>query len=242
MKVLSYGGGVQTVTLLRLAIEGRLERPDLVIFADTQREPEGVYATVDRERAVCEAAGIPFREVSHGDLGDWRRNGSIHVPIFTKPGDGQLMRTCTDRFKIQPIRKYLRSVGAKDVEMWLGMTVDEIQRVKPSRVGWIKNRYPFIEMEWTRGDCEAYLNRHWIAVAKSACYFCPMRSDASWRAMEPPDLARAVEYDESIRDARPRFKSYVNRHRVPLADRPFAIDGPGLFDAEDDECEGFCFV
>jgi hypothetical protein len=40
VKVLSYGGGIQTVTLLRLAIEGKIERPDLVIFADTQRDAE----------------------------------------------------------------------------------------------------------------------------------------------------------------------------------------------------------
>ena len=35
IKVLSLGAGVQSSTVLRLAIHGEIERPDHVVFADT---------------------------------------------------------------------------------------------------------------------------------------------------------------------------------------------------------------
>lgn len=37
--IVSYGGGTQTRAMLYWILEGRIKRPHLIVFADTQREP-----------------------------------------------------------------------------------------------------------------------------------------------------------------------------------------------------------
>jgi hypothetical protein len=274
VKVQSFGGGVQSVAMLRMAIAGDIERPDLVIFGDTMAEPSGVYETIERERANAEANGIPFVTVAWDNLAA-PRSGLLYAPLYTVntepywkppragcapcedcdwqgipatlgywilPGEkfGQLLRSCTDKFKIAPIRRHLRSLGATKAELWLGMTTDESVRVKPSPLKWITHRWPLIEKSLSRGDCEAYLSRLGLRVAKSACVFCPYRSDASWLQVKANahDWEAAIAYDESIRDKRPGFKTYVHSSRKPLKEVVLKNDGaPSLFM---DECFGVC--
>lgn len=248
-RVLSYGAGVQTVAMARLVLAGQLPRPDLVIFADTQNEPRAVYETVARERAACEEHGLEFMVLTGADLADWRGNGSIHTPLYTvnlETGEqGQLYRTCTDRFKIQPIRQELRRRGWDEVDLWLGITVDEVHRAKHSQVQWITNCYPFLELNFRRGECERFLELIAVPASKSACVFCPYRSPYGWSVIRsnPEDWAKAVAYDESIRHARPGFLSFVHSDCKPLAE---AVPDPSrqttLFGAilGDQECGGFC--
>ena len=243
MQVQSFGGGVQSVALLRMAIAGHIEKPDLVVFADTGAEPQHVYEVIEREAEVCAVAGIEFAKLCFGDLTKWRENGSIHVPLRTEliggKEQGLLFRTCTDRFKIQPIRRELRARGVTSAVLWLGMSVDEIQRVKPSNVGWITNRHPLIEMGLRRHECETFLASIGVSTSKSACVFCPYRSTGSWRTVRdnPTDWAAALAYDESIRDARPGYKCFVHKSYKPLTEAVLENDDPGLFD---DECDGVC--
>ena len=56
--------------MLHLAINGILPPPDLVIFADTQAEPESVYRAVTEDQKYAEEANIPFVVTSSGNLGD----------------------------------------------------------------------------------------------------------------------------------------------------------------------------
>ena len=244
IRVQSFGAGVQSVTLLHMALRNEIERPDLVIFADTKCEPAHVYRVVERDQKACEKAGLPFAVVFRSNLADAPFDeAQVRVPLFTRApnGDiGMLFRTCTDKHKVAPIRQELRRRGVKKAELWLGMTVDEITRVKPSAVGWITNRYPFIELGMRRGDCEAFLDRHGIEAAKSACVFCPYRSATMWRAVKaiPDDWEAAVAYDASIRDVRPGYKCFVHRSCTPLSDA-IIDDEPSLFD---DECLGVCAV
>ena len=241
-RVQSFGGGVQSVAMLRMAIAGEIERPDLVLFGDTMAEPRGVYATVEREFANASAAGIECATVAWDDLSR-PRSGLLYAPLFTLANDGtqgQLLRSCTDRFKIAPIRRELRRRGVTKAELWLGMTTDEIVRVKPSPLKWVTHRWPLIEKNLRRSDCEAYLAQHGIPVTKSACVFCPYRSDAAWLAIKavPEDWAFAVAYDERIRYKRPGYLCFVHSSRKPLKEVILKNDGaPSLFT---DECFGLC--
>jgi 3'-phosphoadenosine 5'-phosphosulfate sulfotransferase (PAPS reductase)/FAD synthetase len=84
--VQSYGAGVQSRALLHMAINGVLPRPDIVIFADTQAEPEAVYQVVKEDKVYAEAAGIRFEIVTNGDLSDltaWG-GGSIYPSVHLK--------------------------------------------------------------------------------------------------------------------------------------------------------------
>jgi hypothetical protein len=254
--VLSFGAGVQSVTILHLALRGEIPRPDFVIFADTQNEPRDVYETVARSAAVCDREHIPFFSVTRGDLGAWRENGSIHTPLYTRNlttgEEGQLFRTCTDRFKLAALKEKCRTLGmghgASPAEMWIGFSLDEISRVGGGEMlpKWISRRFPLLDAGMRRSDCEAFLRTHGIVAAKSACTFCPYRSIEGWslfRQRDPEGFAAALAYDESIRHSRPGHLAYVHKSLIPLSAVP--LPQPNMFDPPEftDSCEtGLCEV
>ena len=56
----------------------------------------------------------------------------------------------------------------------------------------------------TRGDCLTWLEAFGVPheVQKSACVFCPFKSNAEWRRLrdtDPAGWARAVEVDNALR-------------------------------------------
>jgi len=237
-----------------MSVEGLLpRRPDRVVFADTKVEPLAIYEAVLQDMNYAQSHGIPFDVVTGGDLRE-RPSGGVEIPAFTAGLDGKsrgmLRRQCTGKYKIQPIRRHLRSLGLKSVVSWIGITTDEADRMKPSDVRWVVNEWPLIEAGLSREDCAAFLRARGLAVVKSACVFCPYQGAASWARVRrtPVDWARAVEYDQTIRDERPvAGQVFVHRDRVPLAEASVPDLGTmtPLFDPEDmfsDECAGACGV
>lgn len=255
-EIQSYGAGVQSRALLHLCFEGELELPERVVFADTQSEPEFVYQVIEEDKKLCEERGVPFDVVSLGNLGTMSSSGGTYVPAFVVSGDGKGMmrRQCTQAFKQRPIKRHLRSVGyAKangdnPVSLWLGISTDEMSRMRGSGNLWLRHRFPLVELGMSRSDCDEFLRARGLLGAKSACVFCPYRSKAGWVAIKqnPRDWAQAVEYDKAIRDARPDYgKMFVHQSLLPLEEAPIFVDDdeqPGLFEGEPvfDECEGYC--
>jgi 3'-phosphoadenosine 5'-phosphosulfate sulfotransferase (PAPS reductase)/FAD synthetase len=68
LRVLSLGAGVQSSTMLLMACEGLIERPDCAIFADTGWEPGKVYRWLKVLEGHAAAAGIPLHRVAKGNL------------------------------------------------------------------------------------------------------------------------------------------------------------------------------
>jgi hypothetical protein len=73
--------------------------------------------------------------------------------------------------------------------MWVGISLDEFQRMKPSGLKWIENRWPLIEQRITRNDCLAWFAERYPGrrLAKSACVFCPYKRDRDWAEMRDND-------------------------------------------------------
>lgn len=119
LDVLSLGAGVQSTTLALLAVKGLLPRPDVAIMADTGWEPQGVYDHLERLTAELAKARIPVEIVKEGDLraDALDLDKPIKVPAFVKNPDGsqgKQMRSCTDRYKLRPIRASIRErLGAE---------------------------------------------------------------------------------------------------------------------------------
>jgi 3'-phosphoadenosine 5'-phosphosulfate sulfotransferase (PAPS reductase)/FAD synthetase len=67
MRVLSLGGGVQSSTLLLMAVHGELQL-DRAIFADTQWEPAATYEWLETLLPIAERAGIPVDVVTAGNI------------------------------------------------------------------------------------------------------------------------------------------------------------------------------
>jgi hypothetical protein len=254
LRLLSLGAGVQSSTLLLLSIRGELPPLDAAIFADTKYEPEAVYAHLAWLEELARVAGVPIYRVSGGNLrrdtlenqvpgvvGKDRRWASMPFFLDGGAGDdpGMVRRQCTDEYKLRPIRKQVRALAglapgerAGDrvhVEQWVGMSADELSRVRVSPDYWIDLRYPLIfdlRPAWTRADCHAWLQREYPThpVPRSACISCPFHSNAEWRRMrdcDPVSWREAVAFDRAIRKlGGMRADAYLHPSLRPLDEAP----------------------
>jgi hypothetical protein len=266
LRVLSLGAGVQSSTLALMIAEGALPMVDAAIFADTGAEPEGVYRWLEW---LEQRLPFPVYRVMHkqGLLDNIKRSvqgGSFAgAPFYTESntsrGGGTLRRQCTREFKIEPITKKLRAMvglakgeragkGVRVVQ-FIGISLDEVMRMKPSRDAWIRHEWPLVDLRMTRQHClEWMVARGYPMPGKSACTFCPYHNDALWRDMklnDPKSWQQAVVVDEMIRaGVRGTVqKLYLHRSMKPLAQVDFrnAADF-GQLDAFTNECEGLCGV
>jgi hypothetical protein len=257
-RVLSLGAGVQSSALLLMSEAGELPRLDAAVFADTQWEPAEVYEHLDRLTA---AVTIPVHRVTNGSLRADFMAGAVgveadrftRIPVFIRdaagrPGMGR--RDCTRDYKIRPIRREVRRLmteaGASTVEQWVGISLDEIGRMKPSGVQYVTNVYPLVEHRLTRWDCRLWLDRHGWQAPRSACIACPYHSDAEWRRIKADAAAwaDAVETDQAIRHAKAmKGTSYLHSSLTPLADVDLSTaEDHGQLNLFEQECEGMCGV
>jgi hypothetical protein len=242
--------------------------PDCAIFADTLAEPKAVYEWLD---FLEKQLPFPVYRVSAGDLaaqiGAKRPHGAfriVPIPAYVKNADGKmgglLNRSCTRDFKIDPIRKQLRvllnltrkrSPKVPVVTQWMGISLDEARRMKPSRDLWIANRWPLIELRKTRMDCLTWLAaRGYPRPPKSACKFCPYHGNAMWQALPPDEREEANKIDDLLRihpasEYRSKGTLYLHRSGKPLREIDFnelTSKERYLFDGFGQECEGMCGV
>ena len=271
--VISLGAGVQSSTMALMASRGELLdiQVDFAIFADTQDESKKVYDWLDWLEGQL---SFPVYRVTKGRLSEHvlkmrtKKNGAVYsksdVPFYTLGKDGSEgmipFRTCTADFKIQPIIKELRGRcgirrGQKlpTVTSLIGISYDEMQRMKDSRDKWVVNRFPLVELKMRRGDCVSWMLKHgYPEPPRSSCVYCPFHSNKEWRRLqteEPEEFAKAVKFERDLQFAKANndeFKSipFLHNSRKPLDEIDFRSDverGQGLLDFQD-ECDGMCGV
>lgn len=238
--------------------------PDCAIFADTGAEPKAVY---DWLAWLEKQLPFPVYWVSAGNLREeilGAMSGSNRMdarpPFFTLSG-GMLNRQCTQDYKINPIQRKVRElIGLKPrqrgpkqivVEQWIGISMDEAHRMKPSRFTYVRHRWPLTDLAMTRQNCLQWMAQHGYGrPPKSACTFCPYHDDALWRDMkasDPEAFADAVRIDEAIRPGIPGPKRpkgeqwFVHSSRRPLAEVDFrTAEERGQYRLFGNECEGMC--
>ena len=244
-----------------MAAKGEISpMPDCAIFADTQWEPAAVYKQLFW--LVMQQLPFPVYIVSAGNIREdllVRRSARtkqrfVTVPAYLRNGDqdGIGRRECTSHYKVEPINKRLREmlgyeprqrIPADAVELWVGISVDEVIRATLSRTSWQVKRFPLLEARMNRGDCVAWLTRHGYPVpAKSACIGCPFHNDREWRDIKsrPKEWQQAVEVDESIRSAG-ESQQYLHSSRKPLKDVDLStLEDHGQINMFITECEGNC--
>lgn len=264
--VLNYGAGVQSTTMLYLAIAGDIKpRPDAVMFADTGDEPQQVYDQVKRAVAECARVDIPFYIVSqdrrlsdaivaqHEDGSVLAADGGdsyIAIPAFGDRG-GMGRRQCTREFKIEPLDKKCRElmgykpyqrIPAGSCVKWIGISTDEASRMKDSRTKWVVSRWPLIELRMSRRDCVIWLEEHGHPVpSKSSCIFCPYKSRKHWRDIKQDPVAwpKVVQIDRQIN----KIGEYLHRSLKPIDEVDFdSLEDKGQINMFENECEGVCGV
>ena len=267
LTILSLGAGVQSTTMLLMALEGLFDKtPDCAIFADTGYEPKSVYKHLDW--LIEKVKPFPIHIVSVGNIKEDTLAGRLPssregqkkpfntLPTFTldkKGNKGMSRRQCTNEYKLTPIRRKTRELmveaSVKKVEMWIGISYDEsIFRRKNARVKDTVNRWPLVEKKLTRIDCLNWLKTRGVeTVGKSACVCCPFHNDETWRDIQlnsPEEWEAVVEFERNIRNY-PGFTSelFLNRRCIPLDQIDFRSEEEhGQLNMFEMECEGMCGV
>jgi hypothetical protein len=274
--VLSLGAGVQSSTLALMAAKGEVTpMPDFAIFADTQSEPESVYKWLDW---LKKQLPFPVYRVTNGDLkaetlkirtktksiyGDGITYLRTLIPVYGLLKNGEvkpaLGRSCTADFKVAPILKEIRKLcgikrGQKEVTVtqWIGISYDEMQRMKLPSTKWTQHRWVLVEKKMTRSHCKEWLKRNGFPEPpRSACYFCPFHDNDEWRRLktdDPDHFKKAVEFDKTYRKLQNEnpggfnIEVYLHKSCKPLDQVDFSNEedrGQLGFDFQS-ECEGMC--
>lgn len=246
----SFGGGTQSVAIAVLVAQGKLPRPDHIVIADTGRETRATWEYLDahvRRLLAPSEVVIAGHDLSTVDL--YSHKGSLLLPAFTRRNGtvGSLPTYCSSEWKRAVIRRWLRAHGygpKNPVDLWLGMSTDEVHRAKDSVTPWITNRFPLLfDVPLSRAECILLVESAGLPTPpRSACWLCPFRRDREWaelRDERPDEWRKAIEADRAIRERDPHV--YLHRSGVPLDEAVLATPEPGLWD--EDGCNtGFCFV
>ena len=268
--ILSLGAGVQSSTLALMAAAGEVgPMPTAAIFADTQAEPASVYRWLDW---LEKQLPFPVHRVTAGSIIEdvttlrTRRDGQgfyVHsgIPAFVRNpdgSDGMIPRQCTTNFKIEPLRRKVRELagikrGEKEVKVvqWIGISLDEVHRMKPSRDKWQRNRWPLVDAGMKRHDCLRWMEAHGFPKpARSACFFCPYKSNAEWRRLrdqEPEHWRAAIDLEKHFGAQKARAgvngRLFFHSSRVPLDQVDLSsLEDRGQGSLFGNECEGMCGV
>tara|TARA_Y100001937_G_C7058302_1_gene302497 strand:+ start:74 stop:880 length:807 start_codon:yes stop_codon:yes gene_type:complete len=265
LRVLSLGAGVQSSTLALMVEKGEIPMVDCGIFADVGAEPKTVY---DWLKYLKKQVSYPIYTVQWRNLKDDIINASkgLHndfdAPFFTidrKTGKkGMMKRKCTADYKIKPVVKKIRELlgykkgerVAKDVkvELVMGISFDELQRMKINQLKYIFNQYPLVENAIRRHNCLEWLEKNnYPKPPRSACTFCPFHSNEEWRNIKKnqKEWEEVVKIDKILRKKNTSLNSYLYLHRdckpideVDLREKDEIIGQYSLLD----ECEGMCGV
>ena len=260
LQVISLGMGVQSTAVYLMSSMGyKLPRADVAIFADPQaehyktynmlkwllkwkEENNGIKIIVNKERNIT-------KDILRGTNSQGVRWASI--PAHSESG-GIIRMQCTGEYKIQPVVKTTRELlgvpkfkHMKPTEMWLGISTDEIERMKDSRLYNIKYFYPLIYHGLSRTDCvNFYKENNFPVPIKSSCVFCPYHSNKNWAELQKENgkaWKLCVKVDKSIRDQSQKGledKIYLHPSCKPLDEIDFDDKQLPLFEGFD--CEGHC--
>lgn len=244
-EVLSYGGGVQSVAMCVLVVQGRLPRPDFILIADTGREARSTWDYLDVVmRPYLAPHGLTVDVAPHSlatvDL--YAHNGDLLLPSYTSTG--KLQSFCSSEWKVAVKQRFLRSVGVMGAVSWLGITLDERRRAKnKGRSPWLV-RYPLLDLMLTRTDCEQLIAAAGLPLpAKSACFMCPHRTNEEWRFIRdnyPDQWAEAIAIDHDTRMLDARGGVFLHQSRVPLEQAD--LDAPDRREPQRQCGLGMCFV
>jgi len=269
--IISLGAGVQSSTMSLMATHGEITpMPKAAVFADTGGEPRKVYTWLDW---LEKQLPFPVYRVDNGNLKEdiiaavENKKRFAGIPFYIKKENsnkpGMLRRQCTSEYKIKPVNKKIRELaglvpGKKSkkisVVLWQGISLDEIQRARVSHDRWQEYRYPLIEQRISRQGCLHWMKKNnYPEPPRSACYFCPYRSNRGWQKMklnDPESFLDAVRIDKKIRNGNglPSLskgsKVYLHKSMKPLDEIDFVKAKSRiqqvLSDEFEGECEGMC--
>jgi hypothetical protein len=203
----AYGGGVNSTAML-VEMRRRDIVPVSIVFSDTHGERPETYAGIDQTNKWCVAHDFPeIVVVSY--VSKMRGNETLEENCLrTKslPSIAYGFKSCSEKFKIRPQERYLKSQpwaqsvwesGGKVIKA-IGYDAGEDRRAKIREHTDYTYWYPLIEWDLYREDCKEICEHEGLKIGKSACFFCPSskKPEVLLLAKEHPDLMkRALEME-----------------------------------------------
>lgn len=266
LRVVSYGGGIQSTALLVLAARRTINYPTFIManVGDDSEDPR----TLDYVRDIAmpyatrHDIGLHLLDRIKRDgtvetlWGRLMREGSRSLPIPVRMDNGAPgNRSCTTDFKIKVTGKWLKAHGASrdnPATVGIGISADEITRANNRRVEPHERIvYPLVGIGEETGlmmnrlDCANLIRSEGLPVPpKSACFFCPFHRPAAWEDMhrDQPDIfAKAVHLERTLNERRAALgkdKVWLTRFARPLDE---AIKSQALLPfGDEDETLGEC--
>ena len=257
MKVFSFGGGVQSTAALVLAAQGKIDYKTF-LFADTGDEHPETYEYMENVHIpYAKANGLEIRVLKktwkdgsqysileHID----RLKSAIPIPVYLDSGK-PWQRQCTVDWKIKTIGKELKKLGATKENpalVGMGISVDELQRAKPSSLEWETLEFPLLDLLIRREDCRRIVQEAGLPPApRSACFYCPYHSTEYWRDLreeQPALFERAIQLEDTLSErTQKKFGTKVHLWRKGSLR---SLDDQQRFDwDEPDTCDsGHCFT
>lgn len=246
LRVVSYGGGVQSTALLVLAAQGRIDYRTFLManVGDDSEHPATLRYVREVAMPYAEQHGIALhlldrvkRDGTTETLwGRLTRDGSRSLPIPVRMSNGAPgTRSCTADFKIKVTGKWLRQQGAtadNPATVAIGISLDEIHRANNRRTEPHERIvYPLVSigeetgLRLNRRGCQRLIAEAGLPVPpKSSCFFCPFHRPETWDAMrrDEPDLfERSCQLEDLLNERRRtlgRDEVYLTRFGKPLRD------------------------
>ncbi len=219
------GGGVDSTAIAVLIWQKRLPPPQYAWIVDVGYEPQTTWDYVNSIlKPRLAEADVNLQVLSTLDYTDNQlvKDGKCVLPAYRRREDGSIIRLdthCSERWKAQVARRWLRNQQVGKVEQWVGISADEDRRVKVSNRAWLTFRYPLVEFGLTRADCAFLIGSvGWPMPERTSCYLCPQRSEVDWRRLvmrSPEDFKRAVAAEELIEQS--CADTYLHRSCKPLS-------------------------
>ena len=185
IKTANLGAGVNSVAgILKYGVNNYKE----IIFADTGSEKPETYEYLT---FLIKEKGWPViivKSESNETKGKALYDYYLDKKIYPTPA----FRDCTGKFKIMPIKKYLRQKYPNDTFLTdVFIDYSEYHRMKTSDVKYQKLNYPLVDDKITRDDCIKIIEDAGYPVPmKSGCFMCPFNNRKlwAWLKLEHPDL------------------------------------------------------
>lgn len=234
--ILSFGGGVDSSTLLAI----HLSRPraayllgislesldtifpslDAAVFSDPGAEFNSTYENIAYAKGKARFYNFPVHSIhlvkdgKQYTIVEWlAHNGTL--PLL-KGG----AHTCSMKFKGDVMHAWAEKLYPNENITWyIGIEANETKRAnrfQGAKGGKHISKYPLIELNLTREDCERLLRElNWgMTVHKSSCVFCPWCTEEELRDTynNYPDkwaMIRKVEHDFSITSPR-KYKAFID--------------------------------
>jgi hypothetical protein len=152
VRVMSFGGGVQSVTIAAMQVLGMIDPYDVYLFANVGDDSEN-EETLEYFHNVfmpwAQKHGLNVQEVKKTVLKGKNKgtpaptlleavmgnNKTIPIPIWLS-GGAPGNRTCTTDWKIRVVNRWIKDHGYTHAVLGMGFSCDEAERAKPHKAQW----------------------------------------------------------------------------------------------------------